>query len=277
MRLFLFIIILSCDFAESSAQENPFEVNVTGKGEPVLLFPGFSCTGEVWNETVEELSKTHECHVFTFAGFGDVPPIEMPWLSTIKDSITAYVEKNDLNKPVIIGHSMGGTLGLWLASEKTEMFKKVIGIDALPSVGALMVPEFNPETMVYDNPYSQQMLEMDEKSFKAMAEQQSSFMVLNKEKVDLITGWILMADRKTYVNGYVDLLKLDIREDIALIQIPVIVLAAGFPDKELIKTTFNSQYEKLPATEFHYFDNSAHFIMYDQPRKFIEKIKQILD
>ncbi len=56
------------------AQSSAFEVTVKGKGDPVLLFPGFTCTGAVWDDTVSELSKEFECHVFTFAGFGDGTP-----------------------------------------------------------------------------------------------------------------------------------------------------------------------------------------------------------
>ena len=41
--------------------QTPFEVNVKGVGQPVLLFPGFTCTGEVWDDTVAELSKNYEC------------------------------------------------------------------------------------------------------------------------------------------------------------------------------------------------------------------------
>ena len=52
---------------------------------PILLFPDFSFPGIVWEVAVTELSKTHECHVFTFAGFGDVPAVKTPWLPKIKE------------------------------------------------------------------------------------------------------------------------------------------------------------------------------------------------
>ncbi|MCU0351383.1 MAG: alpha/beta hydrolase, partial [Flavobacterium sp.] len=74
-------------FTQISMAQKAFTVNVKGKGAPILLFPGFGCTGELWNETVAELSKTNECHIFTFAGFGNAPPIETPWLATIKEEI----------------------------------------------------------------------------------------------------------------------------------------------------------------------------------------------
>ena len=67
------------------SQHTSFNVNITGKENPILLFPDFSFPGIVWEVAVTELSKTHECHVFTFAGFGDVPAVKTPWLPKIKE------------------------------------------------------------------------------------------------------------------------------------------------------------------------------------------------
>src|SRR5690606_27364343 len=124
---------------------------VIGKGTPILFFPGFTCTGEVWQDVVTELSKTNECHVFTFAGFGDVLPIETPWLPKIKNEVEAYIKVNKLKNTVIIGHSLCGALGLWLASEQIVELKKLIVVDALPSSGALRMLDFNPDYLQYDS------------------------------------------------------------------------------------------------------------------------------
>jgi len=268
------IIMLILGFIGANAQNPSFQLAVTGKGDPILLFPGFTCTGDVWKESITELSKNHECHVFTFAGFGGVAPIEKPWLPKIKEEVIAYVKKLNLKKPIVIGHSMGGTLGLWLAATETRLFKKVIVVDALPCMGAVMIPEYRSENMVYDNPYNKQLLDMDAAAFEAMARQYTSYMCLNKDKHEQLTQWIIQADRKTYVYGYTDLLRLDLRDDIAKIEIPVVILAATHPDRKTIENTYNTQYQKLAKKQIHYADYAAHFVMYDQPGWFSENLKQ---
>ena len=274
-----FILLTFCIVNFSlDAQNASFNVKVVGKGEPVLLFPGFTCTGDVWNELVSELSKTKECHIFTFAGFGDVPPIEKPWLSKIKADILTYISNEKLENSTIIGHSLGGTLGLWLATDKNASYHKIIVVDALPSTGALMVPNFNSETIVYDNPYNQRLLDMDEESFDAMATQMASGMVLNKDRHAQIKKWILMTDRKTYVYGFTDLLKLDLRETIGNITVPVVILAATQPyGEETVKTTYQEQYKNLKAYSIFYAKESAHFIMYDQPDWLLNHINELLE
>lgn len=254
-----------------------FEVEVSGSGDPVLLFPGFTCTGEVWEETVAELSKNYECHSFTFAGFGGVPAIEKPWLPKIKEGIIQYVKDKKLIKPTIIGHSLGGTLGLWLSSEEEEIFKKIIVVDALPSTGALMIPNFKSENMVYDSPYNQQMLQMDEATFLTTAKRMASFMSLNEAKHQQLVDWIMIADRKTYVYGYTDLLKLDLREAVSKIKTPVTVMAATHPyGLETVKKTYEGQYKNLSAYDILYAEGAAHFIMYDKPVWFLKRLKEQL-
>ncbi len=274
--LLLLLLVFLANLFIINAQAPAFKVEVTGKGSPVLFFPGFACSGEIWKETTKELSARYECHTFTFAGFGGVAPITMPWLPEIKAQVMAYVNRLQLQQPVLVGHSLGGTFALWMAAGQTDRFKKVIVVDALPCSGALMVPNFKAADMVYDNPYSKQLLNMDSAAFRNMAKQQVSFMALTKDKHQQLVDWIVTSDRKTYVYGYVDMLKLDLREDIANIKIPVVILAATHPDKAMIEKTYRSQYEKLPTVQFHYADKAAHYVMLDQPEWFNTKLKENL-
>jgi pimeloyl-ACP methyl ester carboxylesterase len=274
-KLIIIITILVSYTAQS--QETAFQVEVVGTGNPVLLFPGFTCTGDVWQETVTELSKTHECHVFTFAGFGKVPAIEMPWLATIKKDVETYVVRKKLSTPTVIGHSMGGSLALWLASENPNMFKQLIIVDGLPSIGALMIPDFSSDKVSYDNPFAKQQLEMDATAFHTMATQMALGMTLTKEKQPTIVSWMEQADRKTYVYGYIDLMKLDLRESIKNIQIPVTVMAAVslFP-KPQVEKLYTEQYQKLAKKNILYVEKSAHFIMFDQAAWFLKEVKKLV-
>lgn len=270
------LLILFFSVTSLFSQSDPFEVEITGEGQPILLLPGFTCTGDVWKETVAVLSETYECHVFTLAGFGNVAPVETPWLPKIKDGLIEYVKKNKLTSPIIIGHSLGGTLGLWMSSLEPTLFEKLIIVDAIPSAGALMIPDFSPEKMAYDTPYNNRLLSMNDSDFKEMASQMAAFMSLNKDKHTQITDWMLEADRNTYVYGYTDLLKLDLRETIENIKIPVVLLAATYPNKEIVKANYDKQYARLKNLTVFYADDSAHFIMYDQPEWFMNHIKKQL-
>lgn len=271
------LVIISLVSLSITAQNKPFEVKVSGAGEPILLFPGFTCSGEVWQDVVSELSKTNTCYVFTFAGFGNVPAIEKPWLPKIKEAVSKYISINHLQNATLVGHSLGGTLSLWLASENPSDFNKITVVDALASTGALIMPNFDSETIVYDNPFNQSLLTMDDDNFELMAIQMASGMALNKEKQAQIKSWILQTDRETYVYGYTDLLKLDLREAIAKITVPVTILAATQPYGEAaVKTIYEEQYKNLKGYTIKYASDAAHFIMYDQPDWLLKNITEAI-
>lgn len=82
-----------------------------------------------------------------------------------------------------------------------------------------------------------------------------------------------IVDRKTYVYGYINMFNLDLRKEISKIKIPVVILAASNPDFTTVQNTYKSQYENLPSVKIQYAANSAHFVMYDQPEWFIDKVK----
>jgi len=260
-----------------SASLKSIKVEVKGKGEPVLLLAGFTCTGEVWNETVAEIYKNNECHIVNYAGFGDVPAVDTLWMETIKKDIGIYIEKTKLENLSIIGHSMGGTLALWLGSQNKYDIKSMMIIDALPCMGAMMIPNYSSESMTYDTPYSQNLLKMSDSDFNSMATNFAWYMCKTQSKHEQISSWIKQSDRKTYVYGYVDLLKIDLRNEIGKIEAKVSVLAAANPNKNMVEKNYSKQYAQLKDKEIIYIENSAHFIMYDQYDVYIQKLKIFLE
>ncbi len=278
MKKFIFISLLFFGLVQPrlNAQQS-FNVEITGEGKPILLFPGFGCSGKMWDETVAQLALTHKCYTFTFAGFGNVKPIDTLWFSTIKQDVERYIKKEKLQKASLLGHSLGGTLSLWLASENPKWFKQIILVDALPASAALMIPDYKGEPLSYDNPQSKAILNMTTEEFQNMNIQSAKFMTNNKEKQNFIAEMLNESDRKTYVYGYIDMLNLDLRNDIAKIKKPVTILAATNPSLEMVTKTYNEQYKNLPSVKIMYAEKSAHFVMYDQPKWFMEQLNKILN
>lgn len=273
--LLLSIVFSLSMFAKGKSQ--PINVEVTGKGKPIILVPGFTVPGEVWNPLVKKLEKNYECHIVTLAGFGGKAPIEFPWLPKVNVALKNYILKNKLQDATIIGHSLGGTIATWLAAQKDLKLSKIILIDALPASGALMIPDYNPEKLAYENPYNNQQLAMDKAAFEQTATAMSKRMSTKELEQEKIKNWILKSDRKTYVYGYTDYLKLDLREDLKNISIPVTIIAASLPyGKEMLKQTYSNQYKNLKHYDFIIAEDSAHFIMLDRPEWFLEQIVLIL-
>src|SRR3982751_4729410 len=81
MKLMLLSFTLACGLWAQA----PFQVKVTGRGQPVILIPGLSSSGETWDTTVAHYKDRFECHVLTVAGFAGVPRIPAPVLEKLRD------------------------------------------------------------------------------------------------------------------------------------------------------------------------------------------------
>jgi len=275
----IFLILVTLYSLSTQAQETnpPLHVEIIGKGKPVLLIPGFTVPGESWDTVFNQLKDNYECHVVTLAGFGGEKAIDFPWLPQINNALESYIKQNQLTNLTVIGHSLGGTVAIWLASRENHGISKIVLVDALPAAGAIMFPDFNPENLTYDSPFNNQLLAMNNSDFEQMAQGMAQGMSLNRQTQKRIKDWIMLADRKTYVYGYTDYLKLDLREDLKNISIPTTIIAVDKPfGKEIVTQTYQSQYANLLKYDLIIADNSAHFVMFDKPEWFIEQIQNIL-
>lgn len=57
-----------------------------------------------------------------------------------------------------------------------------------------------------------------------------------------LENWILEEDRETYVYGYTELLQLDLRDELSLIEIDTLIVGASYPNRDLIRNNYESQY-----------------------------------
>jgi pimeloyl-ACP methyl ester carboxylesterase len=264
MKTLLFFSTILWSVITTSAQP-PVKIVMVGKGRPILLLPGFATPGSVWDRTIKNLPPGCQTHTATYAGFGGVAPIATPWYDQVRSELVAYIHEQGLTNLVIIGHSMGGNLAVELAAEVPEHISGLILIESIPCMRELMMPGVDASSLQYQSPYNDQVISMSDNAFRQMASGLAQNMTTDPSKVEQLTMWTTQADRKTYVYGYTDLLKLDLRETLKMIRINTLILGAAFPDKELVRTNYEKQYKNLSSKQISIADNCRHFVMFDQP------------
>lgn len=278
----IILVLAILAFVNVFAQkQQAFDVKVIGKGQPIILIPGYSCSGDVWNETVEHLKNKYELHVLTLAGFAGVKPIDdEEILKTVRDQIIQYVKDKKLKKPMLIGHSLGAFMTLWLQSTEPDLFGKGICVDGLPFISAIGNPAATVESLKANPQFNKEGVIAYFKSLpnegyiknttKAMMNQVSDSVHAKK-----IAEWSFNSDRKTLGSTYIEMATTDLRKDIANIKSPILIMASVFQTKENSEKVYSEQYILLKNKTIKVAD-SKHFIMYDQPQWFFNEMDAFL-
>jgi|SRR5690554_4088371 len=275
MKKYGIVITLVFVIQFTYAQQAIF-VEKSGEGAALLFLPGFTSPGSVWDETIENLNGTYECYTISYAGFNGNAPISFPWYDAVKEQLIAYIKDEKLTDVIIIGHSMGGNLAIEVAAALPEQTRGLILLESIPCMLELMMPNVPAASLQYDSPYNNQLLALSDEDFRKMAIMMSENMTNEPSKVELLTSWSVTSDRKTYVYGYTDLLKLDLREKLSEIEIPTLVIASSFPEREVVTSNLEKQYLNLKQKEILLVDDSKHFIMFDQPEWLYAQINKYL-
>lgn len=128
------------------AEERLAHISVVTLGEagsPVILIPGLASPRAVWDGVAPELAKSHRVYLVQVNGFGgdaagdnDKPGL----LDAITADLAGYIAAHKIERPAIVGHSMGGMLAMMLATRHPESVGRVMVVDALPFFSLIFGP-----------------------------------------------------------------------------------------------------------------------------------------
>ncbi len=274
-NLFFTLTLLVCITA-LRAQPSAIHVEQHGTGDPLMFLPGFATPASVWDKTIQNIRGERTYYQVSYAGFNGLAPVDTPWYQNVRAALFAYVEKHDLRNLTLIGHSMGGNLATEVAAAMPERVKQLIIVDAIPCMRALMMPGVDAKHIRYDSPQVLRMLRMSEDSLRQTVVMTAQNMTLRPERVDTLVRWMMRADRETYVYGYTDLLKMDLRPQLDRITAETLILGAPFPDEQVVRENYAKQYANLANKSIRMAPDSRHFIMLDQPTWLHEQINSAL-
>jgi pimeloyl-ACP methyl ester carboxylesterase len=269
-------------FAETRTFQG-LAVDVRGQGQAVIMLPGLNSAGATWTETCEALQPV-ECHIIQLPGFAGLATVTTAeFLPAMRDRIIAYIEQAALEQPVLLGHSLGGTLSLMIALERPSLASKLVIVDTLPFYAAIQQPQATAASM---QPVAEAMrkgmLEQPEEQYRARANAMLGGMTRSEERLEQLQGWSETSDRHTTANAMFDLMTTDLRQDLAKISSPTLVLGSWAAYSQYGATEastaaiFEDQYAALNALQLHLSDHGYHFLMWDDPEWLVDRVQQFL-
>ena len=258
-------------------QGDRISVEVVGSGPDLIFVPGLSSSRETWKRTADRLRAHYRLHLVQVNGFAGAPAAANasgPVFEPTAEAIDAYIVSAHLAPATYVGHSLGGTMGLYLAEYHPEHLKKVMMVDALPFYGVLMggptATAASIKPMAEGAKFA--MMNSTPEQTAANSARIIAFMVKDPEGNKEATAWGVASDRAVVATAMSEDMQLDLRPGLPAIRTPMTLVypfdaAAGMPLAQW-DGLYKGQYAPLPALNMVRVDDSKHFVMFDQPAKF---------
>lgn len=278
--------VLGSGPAHAATATGKVQVEVVGKGRPVLMIPGLNSSAEVWRETCQALQPQAQCLLVQLPGFaGAAAPDPRPadYLSTMRDELLGYLRAHHLQKVAVIGHSLGGVLAMQLALEAPDTVGPLVIVDSLPFYALVMNPQADAQNVAaMAGQLREGLLGADAESFNARNDATARALTRDAQHLPELQRWGRASDRKAMADAMYSMLARDLRDDIAGIHTPVLVLGSWAAYQPMgatqasTRAQFQAQYAKLAGVQIEMSEQGYHFLMWDDPRWLQQQLQRFL-
>lgn len=265
--------------------ENPyFSVEVTGSGPDIILMPGLASSRAVWDGTVDVLKERYTLHAIQVNGFAGAPALGNAGneniLDDLADGIAAYASELE-SSSVLVGHSLGGLVAMKTALEPDANLRQLIIVDVLPFFSVLMDPAANADSMA---PVAAMMkatlISQPDDLFALRQSEALKDLVKGESDLNLALKWSVESDRAVMAQAMSEVLVTDLREQVANIAVPTLVIYArdsAIPNLEGIERFYETLYSRVPDHRLIAIDDAFHFVMLDQSDAFLAALQTALN
>jgi pimeloyl-ACP methyl ester carboxylesterase len=215
----------------------------------------------------------------TLAGIDGTPPVPGPnRFDGYVQSLAGLIASQHLAHPIVIGHSLGGSLALRLAETQPALPRAIVLVDSLPLFPLLTPGESMDARRTQMEQFSARMKAMSSDDFAKSEHAAIARMVTDPATADMVTQKVLSGDRDTIAQSAVELGTTDMKPDLGKISAPALLLTASYPTQsdDDTKAFYAAQYGGLKNLMVQTVPNARHFIMLDQPAAFASSVMAFL-
>jgi N-formylmaleamate deformylase len=257
-----------------------FTVQVHGKGPAMILIPGLSSSGEVWDGAVLRYQDRYQLHVLTLAGFAGQPAVDPPLLARAREELARYIRDHNLEKPVLVGHSLGAFLAISLAEKEPDLVGKIVAVDGVPFLPALFDPAATAESARPMATTMRKNLEaLSPEQFAAQTRMSVAGMVTAPQDVDRVARWGAHSSPAAVAAAMEELMSTDLRPSLSRLRAPVLVIVAGagspLAGQDLL-ARYQSQFAAAPHKRLVMASKARHFVMLDDADYLFARMDEFL-
>ncbi|RZJ84885.1 MAG: alpha/beta hydrolase [Brevundimonas sp.] len=271
-------------WAQAAFSSRRVAVQTRGSGPDLILIPGLASTSAVWTETANRLADRYRLHLVSVRGFGELAPQANATgavMSAVAAEITRYVAEQRLVRPAIIGHSMGGQLGLRVAADAPQRVGRLMTVDSSPFFAALISPQATATDVEPIAQVAYQAIQfLGDDALMARGRQMGVELGGATDALFGTMGW-QGGDRRMLAQSLYEVMTVDLRGRLPAITAPVTVVYGWSADeaspRSRTDSLFRGAYARLrtPAT-YERIEGAEHMVMIDRPTQFLAAVGRFL-
>ncbi len=261
------------------------EVRGTG-GIPMVLIPGVSSDWTVWEEFLDRHAGRFTMYAVTLAGMSGTPSPRVaidagstPWLDHAVRSVARLIEDEGLERPIVMGHSMGGMIAMRLGIEHPELVGWVVTLDGMPAVP--LGREYTPAERedVVENRLAERLRRMNSEQWHREQESNLRRVIRDDEMVERLAAMTRKTHRRVGTQYSVEQIKSDIRPLLPRLETPTLAIAAmgpHSPEAMDFRGEWMQAMRRAPNAQLVFFEETNHFVMLDRPEELDWALREFL-
>ena len=104
----------------------------TGQGQSLIILHGLYGSSDNWIPIIKVFEKYFTVYAVDFRNHGKSPHFDSHNYTDLTNDIYSFIKENNIVNPIILGHSMGGKVAMFLAKQYTKLISKLIVVDVSP-------------------------------------------------------------------------------------------------------------------------------------------------
>jgi len=244
---------------------------VFGRGRPVILLHGWLGSWGLWQETMTQLGSYYRTYALDFWGFGESGKKRASYaVQDFVSLVDQFMEQLGIVQAPLVGHSMGGTVSLSVAVQYPQRVRKVVVIGS-PIVGSslsFLLKMFGQRMIAY---IVHNNLWMLRSGFRLLA----PLYTRDRRWPDMMDRDLSQTTLESFLVSIASLRRTDLRPHLNRIQVPVMGMY-GAKDVVVDPQQWQPLLEGVPHTRVERYPMAGHFIMLDEPAKFMNTLMDFL-
>jgi len=240
-----------------------------GVGKPIVFSHAWLDDCSIWNSQVKHFPKNYTVILYDLRGHGrsDKPKVGEGNYSVqaLSNELYALIQKLNLEKPILVGYSLGGYAAILLALEHPEKISKLVLVGAtakmaLPTSVKLVTGVFRA-FMSYETYLRISCKYRFYKPSKQIVDEQFA-RALKVDKAVASECW------KELTENY------DVREKVSKIEVPTLIIV-GEKDKVNLEA---SRYlnREIKGSELRIVSGSGHTVMVEKTKEFNQILEEFI-